>query len=217
MNGGVVANHLRDVQLVEPSPDHRHADQPAGVFAHEIDGVGRDHLRRHHEVALVLAVLVVEHDDHLSRANVGDRIVDRVERPVPPGWLFGELREHLAQALQGPVGWLTAPRPQQRDRGLGQARFVSQLGRRKAGALHRVVERIRKATHRPPAYRLLDKCQDDIVVGDYILRTTGRLYDCREAARPYAGIPFWLSHRSFRGRGSNGPSRPRCGGHATLQ
>ena len=33
----------------------------------------------HHQVALVLAILVVEHDDHLARANVGDRLLDRIE------------------------------------------------------------------------------------------------------------------------------------------
>ena len=42
---------------------------------------------RHHQVALVLAILVVEHDDHLAGADVGDRILDRVERRCALGQL----------------------------------------------------------------------------------------------------------------------------------
>ena len=67
---GVVLSlhHRRNLQAGRvASPVSGDADQAAGLLAHEVDRLGRDRLRRHHEVALVLALLVVEHDDHLAR------------------------------------------------------------------------------------------------------------------------------------------------------
>ena len=55
------------------SPGQREADQPAPVQGHEIDHLGRRELGRADEVALVLAVLVVGHDDDLAVAQVLDR------------------------------------------------------------------------------------------------------------------------------------------------
>ena len=57
----------------------RDADEAAPVRGHEVDGLGRDELRRHREVALVLAVLVVDEDDHLAGADVGDGAVHALE------------------------------------------------------------------------------------------------------------------------------------------
>ena len=45
----------------------READEAAAVGGHEVDVLGRDGLGRHAEVALVLAVLVVDEDDHAAR------------------------------------------------------------------------------------------------------------------------------------------------------
>ena len=47
------------------------ADEAAAVAGHEVDGLGRDVLGGQGEVALVLAVLVVDHDDHAARADFG--------------------------------------------------------------------------------------------------------------------------------------------------
>jgi len=85
VNGRVVANHLRDVKLVEASADHRHADQTAGVLAHKVDRGRRRQLSRHHEVAFVLPVLVVEHHHHLAGADVPDGLLDGVEGAVTLG------------------------------------------------------------------------------------------------------------------------------------
>ena len=54
----------------------RQADQPAPVGRHEVDGLGRGELRRHDEVALVLAVLGVEDHDHPAGADLLDRLGD---------------------------------------------------------------------------------------------------------------------------------------------
>ena len=43
--------------------------------------LGRGELGRHDEVALVLAVLVVDHDDDLAPGDGGHGLLDRCERP----------------------------------------------------------------------------------------------------------------------------------------
>jgi hypothetical protein len=47
---------------------------------HEIDHLGRDQLGRADEIALVLAVLVIGHDDDLAVAQVLDGLLDGAER-----------------------------------------------------------------------------------------------------------------------------------------
>src|SRR5205085_11638339 len=44
-----------------------------------VDRVGRNGVGRHHEVALVLPIGVVDHDDDPTGRDVRDRVVDRVE------------------------------------------------------------------------------------------------------------------------------------------
>ena len=50
----------------------RHADQAAAVLGEEVDLLGSDELGGEDEVALVLAVLVVDQDDDLAGADRGD-------------------------------------------------------------------------------------------------------------------------------------------------
>ena len=56
------------------------ADQPAPVPRHEVDGLRRHLRRRHRQVAFVLAILVVDDDDHLTGAECLQRVVDPGER-----------------------------------------------------------------------------------------------------------------------------------------
>ena len=49
---------------------------------HEVDRLGRRELRRDREIALVLAVGVVDDDDELALADVLDRLLDRRERAL---------------------------------------------------------------------------------------------------------------------------------------
>ena len=66
--GRLVAPHHRlQAELVAALLGEGEADQPAAVGGHEVDGLGGGELRRHHQVALVLAVLVVEDHDHPAR------------------------------------------------------------------------------------------------------------------------------------------------------
>ena len=82
----------------------RQADQPARLLGHEVDRLRGGELRRHHQVALVLAVLAVADDDHAAAADLLDRLLDRRERALPrlgPGVCLG-LR-HLAHARSFPA------------------------------------------------------------------------------------------------------------------
>ena len=77
---GVLLHHLRQVERAAALGCQRQADQPAAVLGHEVDERGRDELGRGDEVSLVLAVLVVGHDDQLAGADVLDRLPDGAER-----------------------------------------------------------------------------------------------------------------------------------------
>ena len=72
-------HHGRQVELGAALRRERQADQAAAVRGHEVDGLGGGELGGHGQVALVLAVLVVAHDDHASGAQVVERFVDRGE------------------------------------------------------------------------------------------------------------------------------------------
>ncbi len=73
-------DHQRQVELPAPLLGQREADEAAGVAGHEVDRLGRDEVGGKHEVALVLAVLLVDEDDHAAGLEVGDDVGDRGER-----------------------------------------------------------------------------------------------------------------------------------------
>ena len=85
---GVGRHHRRQVELVEALAGHRHADDARRVVQEEGDLLGRGELGRHDEVALVLAVLVVDHDDDLAAPDGGDGLLDLGERHASalPSW-----------------------------------------------------------------------------------------------------------------------------------
>ena len=79
----VLARHVLEAELARALLGQRQADEAAAVLGHEVDGVGRGHLRGDDEVALVFAVLGVHQDDHAAVAQIleissmGDR------KPLP--------------------------------------------------------------------------------------------------------------------------------------
>ena len=54
----------------------------AAVLEHEVDVLRRNLLGGHDEIALVLAILVVDNDDELALAEILDGLVDGVEFEV---------------------------------------------------------------------------------------------------------------------------------------
>ena len=106
----VVRDHHAQPELVAALRRERQADQPAAVRGHEVDGLGRDVLGGHAEVALVLAVRGVDDDDHASRPGSSSmassmRQNGEAERVVSVPRLTGDRScGHCAQTAMGSAG-----------------------------------------------------------------------------------------------------------------
>ena len=70
---GVLLRHGEEAQVVGAFLGEGEADEAAAIAGHEVDGFGRDVLGGQGEVALVLAVFVVDDDDHAAGADIGER------------------------------------------------------------------------------------------------------------------------------------------------
>ena len=73
----VARGHRRQVQALAALAGQRQADQAAAEARHEVDGLGRDVVGRQHQVAFVLAVFLIDQDDHAAGAHVGDDVLHR--------------------------------------------------------------------------------------------------------------------------------------------
>src|SRR5688572_25565134 len=82
---GVGVDRERDFQLVQPLAGHRQTDLTTPVPHHEVDRLGRDLFRRDRQVAFVLAILIVDDDDHPAGADLLDGVVYRRKRTVLAG------------------------------------------------------------------------------------------------------------------------------------
>ena len=76
---GILGRHGRKAQVVEALFGHGEADEAASVAGHEVDGFGSDFFGGHGEVAFVLAVFVVNDDDHAAGADLVERGFDVAE------------------------------------------------------------------------------------------------------------------------------------------
>jgi hypothetical protein len=76
---GVVADHGPQAELARALLGEREAQQAARLAHHEVHVLRPHHLRGHHDVAFVLAVLVVEDHDHAAGADVVEDFGDGVE------------------------------------------------------------------------------------------------------------------------------------------
>ena len=76
----VPLRHLREAELLAALSAQAEADQAACVRRHEVDGVRGPELRGDDDVPLVLALGIVDDDDHLPVPDVLDRLLDPRER-----------------------------------------------------------------------------------------------------------------------------------------
>ena len=81
--GRVVGGHQRQAQRIDAGTGQGQADQPAPMGGHEVHGFGRGHLRGDDQIALVLAVLVIDKDEHAPVAGILDDILDGTDRVAP--------------------------------------------------------------------------------------------------------------------------------------
>ena len=79
---GMVGRLQVEVQAFANARRHCQADDAAAVPHHEVDGFGRHLLRGDDQVALVLAILVIDEHDHAAGPQLGQRLVDRAEAIV---------------------------------------------------------------------------------------------------------------------------------------
>ena len=81
----VLIGHLAQPELVAALLGQAEADEAAGVRDHEVDRLGRCELGRDREVALVLAILVVDDHDEAAFADLLDRLLDGREGALGAG------------------------------------------------------------------------------------------------------------------------------------
>ena len=62
----LLGDHHSQSQLVKSLTCKRNADEATTVSGHEVDGLGRTLVRSHDQISLVLALLIVNEDDHLA-------------------------------------------------------------------------------------------------------------------------------------------------------
>ena len=68
---GVLLGHGEEAQVVGALLSDGEADEAVAVAGHEVDGFRCDVLGGQSEVALVFAVLVVDHNDHATGLDIG--------------------------------------------------------------------------------------------------------------------------------------------------
>jgi len=66
----VVGHHRPEVELLASCRCQRQTYQPTTVRRHKVHGFRRDPLGGHHQIAFVLAILVVDQNDHPTAANI---------------------------------------------------------------------------------------------------------------------------------------------------
>ncbi len=93
---GVLHHHRVQVQLTSTLGRDRRADVARRVVQEERDLLRGDELGGHDQVAFVLAVLVVDHDDDLTSPDGGDRVFDRCERHQPCSFHASRRSTYLA-------------------------------------------------------------------------------------------------------------------------
>ena len=81
----LVGHHGGSPSSSQPLRRQAQADQAAAVRGHEVDGLGRHELGGDGEVALVLAVLVVDHDHELAArmSSIASGIPEKTRRSDP--------------------------------------------------------------------------------------------------------------------------------------
>jgi len=74
VSGGVFLHHQRQLKRVAAARGQRNTDQAPAKPGHEIDRLRRHLVGGENEITLVLAVLVVDHDDLLSAGHPHQRL-----------------------------------------------------------------------------------------------------------------------------------------------
>ncbi len=85
MAGAVRGAHQAQAQLLDAGAGEREADQAARMAGHEVDRLGGGELGGDDEIALVLAVLVIDQDEHPPGPRLLDELLDGGEGGMQRG------------------------------------------------------------------------------------------------------------------------------------
>lgn len=77
--GGIDLRHEGETEAIADVGLEGETDQTAAVDRHEIDGFGGNGIGGDGKVAFVLAVFVVDDDDHFAVAEIANRLLDWTE------------------------------------------------------------------------------------------------------------------------------------------
>ena len=75
----VVQHHPLNTKLVQPFRHGWHTDEASAKLGHKIDRLGRGLFGGHDQVALVFAIGIIDHDDHLAARDVAQNRLDGVK------------------------------------------------------------------------------------------------------------------------------------------
>src|SRR5438132_347086 len=74
--GSISRDHQTQLKGICSLTSNSQADQSPRMSGHEVDGFRSDHLRSNYEIALVLAVFVIDEHDHTSRLELCECLTD---------------------------------------------------------------------------------------------------------------------------------------------
>ena len=109
--GGVLLRHWRQAQVVGALLSEGKADEAAAVASHEVDGLGGDVVGGQGEIALVLAVLIVDDDDHAAGLDIGNGAGNVGEGRFGSAGGLGHVLDLFSPIRGGNArkGWFTLP------------------------------------------------------------------------------------------------------------
>ena len=97
----VVRHHALQTELPRTRHGKRDANETTAVFGHEIDRLGRHFARGHDQIALVLALGIIGHNDHLAGAHVLQDGLDGIKGGFAHGPPVKHRRTRWAMSAKG--------------------------------------------------------------------------------------------------------------------
>ena len=78
MGGFIESHHQGQTQLFTMFSGEGQADEATAEAGHEVDGLRRDLVRRHDQIALVFTFLVIHDHDHPAASQIINNLFDTV-------------------------------------------------------------------------------------------------------------------------------------------
>jgi hypothetical protein len=76
---GVLADHHRNMQIIQPLSRQSKTDEASPIFRHEVDLPRRDFVSCDRQIAFVFSILVINHNDDPPLSDIFDDFFNAVE------------------------------------------------------------------------------------------------------------------------------------------